>query len=188
MKSITVVGIEKEVEAYRESYQATFFGFNCDIILEISNDEQLYYVIFRAGECIQQEPPFFLSEANHILVVYARGNIYRFDIIDRKCMAIDCYGDVLFSNNQNYYNISPYFSAATLTGLYVMAVIDSEGIAVITCSNVLWKRKFDWEYPNYVQILSISKSLIIIEYYLPYEGSKLIALDTMTGQFCSNSA
>lgn len=165
---------EADIKNYKVSYQAKFLGFPEDTILEvITDDEQFYYVIFRSGESFKQQRQFLFADKIRFVIVNANGNIYRFDIIDRKCLDIDCYSDIKCN--------SPYFATDVSDELGIMTVVDKEGIAVITWDSVLWKKNFKYAYAGYLKVTSISQQYISLEEEFGDSGAEFIKLDTYTG-------
>lgn len=173
---------KKDLQDYEANYQTKFLGDSNDLGLEIiTNNNQLFYVIFKAGESLKNQMQFILEETKFLLIINANGNIYRFDLIDRKLMSNDCYTTVLFDNTQDKGNISPYLATAVSPDSKIMIVIDEEGVAAINWEKVLWKRKFEWAYADYVRILTVSNSSVVLKIDPPNGSVKTVTLNIVTG-------
>lgn len=173
---------DDELKKYKDDYQARFLGNANDFRLEvIADDLESYYVICHAGESFKNQCQFFIEEAQFIAVINANGNVYRFDIVEKKFLDHSCYKEVLFDNTQNKGNISPYLTAEISPYITIMIVVDNEGISAIDWNKVLWKRKYYWAYADYLKILEITKKLVVIELDPPDDEIKKISINIISG-------
>lgn len=204
MSEIKVVNIDKispsydiyyggwsdaELTNYRNDYQSRFVGDDKDFKLEIITDElNIYYVICRAGQSFKKQCQFFIEETQSVAVINANGNIYRFDINQRKFLDISCYKEILFDNTQNKGNISPYLKSEISPDKGIMVIVDDNGIAAINWNKVLWKQKYAWAYADYIQFVEITKTSVIIKIEPPDGDMKKMSLNILTGDVNASNA
>ncbi len=173
---------DDELKKYKDDYQARFLGNAIDFRLEvIADDLESYYVICRAGESYKNQRQFFIEEAKFIAVINVNGNIYRFDLAEKKFLDHNCYEKVLFDNTQNKGSISSYLTTAISPYANIMIVVDDEGISAIDWNKVLWKRMYSWAYADYLKILEITEKSVVIELDPPDDEIKKIAINIISG-------
>lgn len=166
---------EADIRNYKTNHQTTFLGFTGDTILEVTSDnEQIYYAIFRSGVSLKHQRQFLLADKMCFVIVNANGIIYRFDSIDRKCLDISCYSNIEFN--------STYFTSDVSLVLGIMAIVDNQGIAVINWDGVLWKKNFKYAYADNLKVTAISQQYVSLTYEPPDESAQYIKLDTDTGE------
>jgi hypothetical protein len=174
---------DAELKKYKEDYQTRFLGNTQDFKLEIITDYvEPYYIICRAGESSKNECQFFIAEPQFTAVINANGNIYRFDIAEKKFLDHSCYKEILFDNTQDKGNVSPYLNAEVSPCSGIMVVVDNEGISAINWSKVLWKKSYRWAYADYLQVVLITNTSVVIEIDPPDGDMKRISLNITTGE------
>jgi len=174
---------DAELKKYKEDYQALFLGNSEDCKLEVITDySEPYYIICRAGESFHNQCRFFIEEPQSTAVTNANGNIYRFDIAERTFLDHSCYQEILFDNTQDKGNISPYLKTEISPYSGIMVVVDDEGVSAINWNKVLWKKKYHWAYADYLQVISITNTSVVIEIDPPDSDIKKISLNITTGE------
>ena len=115
-------------------------------------------------------------------VINANGNIYRFDLLQKKFLDCSCYEAICFDNMPNKQRISPYLKTEIATNEKIMLVIDDNGVAAINCEKMMWKRKYDWAYADYLRIVSVTNLSVMVELAEPSGSIEIITLNVLTGE------
>lgn len=165
---------EPEIIDYKMKYQRKFTGFPDDLKLEITTENnQLYFVRFRIGSnemALTTQYQFLLIEEKFGLIVNANGNLYRFDLLEKKYLGVDCYSKDI---------CSPILSTAISYRLGIMIVIDQHGMSALSWDKVLWRK--DFNYPEQINIPLEIDAVIPVEYDAPDKGKQFFNLNALTG-------
>lgn len=167
----------------QDNYQARYLGEVEDFRLKVIEDDlSEYFLICRSGKSFVNQRQFFLEESKCIAVINANGNIYRFDLFQKSFLECSCYKEIWFDNIENKEDISWYLKTEVSSDGKIMLVIDAQGVAAINSEKMLWKRKYDWAYADYLRIISVTDTSVVIESAAPWDNEIILLLNVLTGE------
>jgi len=151
---------QEEVASYVKAHQAKFYG---DHTLEVTTPAgEIYYINCMAGSSFHPQLDFIISN-DGIVLINARGNLYKFNLAIQQNLSIDSFASVLFDNTQSKPEMSPYLQSFSSSEYGLMAIIDRDTISLIHFDGVLWRHQHGKIDTLDLKPVVISKDKLIVE-------------------------